>query len=314
MFQRISTFFAAIAFVVVFTVTQRPSLAVPQGWTEDFAGAKTTAASSKKDLLLEFTGSDWCPPCKILKAKIFDSSHFQTEAPKGFVLVELDFPNDKSNQTAGVIAQNKELAEAFRIMTFPTVILADATGMPYAQLSGFQDETPEEYTAMLAAKKKLRAARDVALAKAKEAKGIDRAKALDAALNAIAIQATLMMTAYESEINEIMKLDADKSAGLYVKYEAIRIAPEIEEKVSNLLVSSNDSAVVIARIEALIKERKLIGQALQEALFGMAIAKHRDEDIEATVTMLKKALAVAPNSEKALQIPMIISNIESVEK
>ena len=31
-----------------------------EGWTHDFAAAKKQAADEKKDLLIEFTGSDWC--------------------------------------------------------------------------------------------------------------------------------------------------------------------------------------------------------------------------------------------------------------
>ena len=34
-----------------------------EGWTHDLPAAKATAAKDKKDLLLDFTGSDWCPPC-----------------------------------------------------------------------------------------------------------------------------------------------------------------------------------------------------------------------------------------------------------
>ncbi len=43
----------------------------------------------------------------------------------------LDFPNDKSKQTAEEIAQNRELQKQYAINGFPTVLLADATGRPY---------------------------------------------------------------------------------------------------------------------------------------------------------------------------------------
>lgn len=34
-----------------------------EGWVSDFAAAKKEAAESKKDLLVDFTGSDWCGWC-----------------------------------------------------------------------------------------------------------------------------------------------------------------------------------------------------------------------------------------------------------
>ena len=34
-----------------------------EGWSHDFEAAKKQAASEKKDLLMDFTGSDWCGWC-----------------------------------------------------------------------------------------------------------------------------------------------------------------------------------------------------------------------------------------------------------
>lgn len=300
---------AAMAQVLSIGALSASALGVPQGWTENVSTAKTSASDAKKDLLLEFTGSDWCPPCKMLKAKVFDSAHFMTEAPKGFVLVKLDFPRDKSHQTAAVIAQNTEMAEQYRVAAFPTVILADAKGRPYAQWSGYGGESPEQYTKMLEDKRKVRVARDAELEKAAAAKGIDKAKALDAALDSVPISATLMLATYDAEIKEIMTLDADKSAGLYSKYESLKIAPQIEEQVQEILNSSDNPAKAYAKIEAIVKEKKLSGLALQEALFGMALAKYTAEDVPATVALLKKAKDAAPKSEKAERIPGIIEGI-----
>lgn len=300
---------AAIALVFSIGALSVSAHGVPKGWTENVSGAKTSASDGKKDMLLEFTGSDWCPPCKMLKAKVFDSAHFMAEAPKGFVLVKLDFPRDKSHQTAAVIAQNTEMAEQYRVAAFPTVILADAKGRPYAQWSGYGGESPEQYTKMLDDKRKVRVARDAELEKAAAAKGIDKAKALDAALDSVPISATLMLATYDAEIKQIMTLDADKSAGLYSKYESLKIAPQIEEQVQEILNSSDDPAKAYTKIDAIVKEKKLSGLALQEALFGMALAKYTAEDVPATIELLKQAQKAAPKSEKAERIPGIIEGI-----
>lgn len=55
------------------------------------------------------------------------------EAGKDFVLVLIDFPSDKSGQSAHIQQQNKQLEKQFKIEGFPTVFLTDADGRPYAQ-------------------------------------------------------------------------------------------------------------------------------------------------------------------------------------
>ena len=45
-----------------------------EGWLSDFAAAKKQAAESKKDLLLDFTGSDWCGWCIKLNDEVFKQS------------------------------------------------------------------------------------------------------------------------------------------------------------------------------------------------------------------------------------------------
>ena len=68
-----------------------------EGWITDMDAAKKQAAEQKKDLMIEFTGSDWCPPCMQLRANVFSKPDFQKEAQKNFVLVELDYPRGKEH-------------------------------------------------------------------------------------------------------------------------------------------------------------------------------------------------------------------------
>ena len=41
-----------------------------KGWTRSFEEAKELAAKDGKAILMEFTGSDWCPPCKALHKNV----------------------------------------------------------------------------------------------------------------------------------------------------------------------------------------------------------------------------------------------------
>ena len=62
---------------------------------QDFAKAKEAAKAAKKDLLIDFTGSDWCGWCIKLDEEVFSKDEFKKEAPTHFVLVKLDYPRNK---------------------------------------------------------------------------------------------------------------------------------------------------------------------------------------------------------------------------
>jgi thioredoxin-related protein len=101
-------------------------------WMTDFEAAKKKAAAEGKDLLLDFTGSDWCPGCIKLEKEVLGQKLFIHEAQKHFVFVMVDFPR-KKKLPALLEQQNERLAQRFGVEVFPTVLLADATGKPYAE-------------------------------------------------------------------------------------------------------------------------------------------------------------------------------------
>ena len=96
-------------------------------WLTNFEKAKAKAKAEKKLLLADFTGSDWCPDCKRLKTRVFETEMFKTEASKRFVLLELDYPRRKTLPLE-VREQNAELQERYNIKEYPTVFVMDAEG------------------------------------------------------------------------------------------------------------------------------------------------------------------------------------------
>lgn len=98
-----------------------------EGWIEDYQTAKARAAKEGKDILMDFTGSDWCHWCIQLNREVFDQPTFKAEAPKKYILLLLDFPNRKS-QSKELKRQNAELAQKYGIDGYPSIILADSTG------------------------------------------------------------------------------------------------------------------------------------------------------------------------------------------
>ena len=98
-------------------------------WLIDFGAAKAQARAEKKMLLMNFTGSDWCPPCIQLEKQLFSKAEFAQYAAKNLVLLEVDFPRRKE-LPAEQSAANNQLAGEYRIEGFPTVIVLNSDSKP----------------------------------------------------------------------------------------------------------------------------------------------------------------------------------------
>ncbi|MBC8325741.1 MAG: thioredoxin family protein [Verrucomicrobia subdivision 3 bacterium] len=121
------------------------SLTAGEGWLTNIEKAKETAKKEGKTVLVEFTGSDWCPPCKALKKNVFNTDEFKAYAKKNLVLVELDFPRDKTKVTKEQAAYNREQAKAFSIRGYPTIILMDAEGKELTKKVGYGRTSAAKY-------------------------------------------------------------------------------------------------------------------------------------------------------------------------
>ena len=114
-------------------------------WLVDFNAAKTQAAASKKKILLDFTGSDWCPPCIQLNNNVFKSPEFKTQMPPKYILVKLDAPRDKSKQSQAEQGHVKQMQTQFKITGFPTVVITDSAGNEIHRQSGYGGQGAQQW-------------------------------------------------------------------------------------------------------------------------------------------------------------------------
>lgn len=128
-------------------------LAAEGEWLTDLAKAQAQAKAEKKLVLLDFTGSDWCPPCKNLHSTVLVSPEFTKFAKDNLVLVEVDFPRSKP-QSAELKAANRKLSEKFNIEGYPTIIVLDASGKEVFKEVGYGGTSAKDYVAKLAKLKK----------------------------------------------------------------------------------------------------------------------------------------------------------------
>jgi thioredoxin-related protein len=114
------------------------------GWSDDYNAALATASKEHKNVLLDFTGSDWCGWCIRLKKETFDQPAFKEYADKNLILVEVDFPQGKS-QSPELKKQNNHLQEQYQVQGFPTLVLLDPQGKVIKQQSGYIPGGPKGF-------------------------------------------------------------------------------------------------------------------------------------------------------------------------
>ena len=298
-------------------------------WTENAQEAMAQAAKEDKDLLVDFTGSDWCGWCVKLDQEVFSQPAFQAAARKHFVFLKLDFPHQRA-LSAETKKQNEEWQQKFQIEGFPTIILADAEGKQYGR-TGYRPGGPAAYLKHLAELQGARPKREKKPALAKKAdspvrakdpegtdqpkatesperakvregierakgmEGIERAKALDEALSAL--DPSVVRGAYADAIEEIVKLDPENQAGLKAKYAGMLVVQKIGAAMQ---ARELDKAIALA--DDALKTLGAKGQSAQEILYLKGLAQFRNQDKAAAKQSLQDALQAAPDTPKAVQI------------
>ncbi|HLA56121.1 MAG TPA: thioredoxin family protein [Flavobacterium sp.] len=116
-------------------------------WEPDFENAKKTAKSEHKLILLNFSGSDWCGPCIVLRRDYLESDAFTKMANENLVLVNADFPRKKKNQLSPEMAKrNEALAEKYnKEGNFPFTLLLDSNGKVMKTWSGKPEISTEAW-------------------------------------------------------------------------------------------------------------------------------------------------------------------------
>ncbi|HWH69306.1 MAG TPA: thioredoxin family protein [Candidatus Sulfotelmatobacter sp.] len=122
--------------------------AAEEGWLTDLTKAKAQAKAEKKMVLMDFNGSDWCPPCKALHKTVLTNPEFTAYAKKNLVLVDVDFPRQKQ-QSEELKKANQKLSEEYGVEGFPTVIVLSSDGKQLTKKVGYDGQSAKDFIADL---------------------------------------------------------------------------------------------------------------------------------------------------------------------
>jgi thioredoxin-related protein len=299
--MKVKTFalFTAAMLVAMSSLSQ-----ASEGWTDDFEAAKAQAEKEGKDLLLDFTGSDWCGWCIKLHKEVFDQDAFKKDGPKNFILVEVDFPRGKklADKTK---AQNDKLVAELGVQGYPTIYLTDSKGRPYAR-TGYQPGGPEKYLAHLAELRKVKTQRDELFSKAEKSNGAEKAKYLDEALTQL--EKSEISSGYDDVIAQIIAADTDNKGGFKSKYDTRK---KLEGAVKKAEGGNMDGA--LADIDALIKQADLTPAAKQQSYYIKAMLMHHKGDAGGTLENLELSQKADPTSDRAKEMGQIIEQLKAAK-
>lgn len=274
------------------------------------------AKEQGRDIMLEFTGKEWCPPCIHLRTKIMETAEFEQAVGDKYVLVEVIFPRLPSAVAAIPEEQrnaNEKLLTHHRIETgLPTVLLLDAEGYPYAQVAGVR-RTTADYLKALDEAASVRTKRDAAFARAEGLQGLERAAALAEGLNAIPENCR---DKYPEQVKEINALDPENTlgyAGVLTRYANYQ-KQDAELKAIVDSMRGTPDAANLARSESVLKEflqRKdlepEIAQLAWRTLGDTYAFQRRYRDV---YEAYKKAYDCAPKSRIAPRLEKAIQHYE----
>jgi len=120
-------------------------------WHVNMDEAKQLARQEHRHILLNFSGSDWCGPCIMLRKEVFDAPSFVSFADSTLVLVNADFPRLRKNQLSKEQQQsNDRLADQYNSQgKFPLTLLLSADGKILKQWEGNPGLKPAEFAGQI---------------------------------------------------------------------------------------------------------------------------------------------------------------------
>ena len=119
------------------TIKLREIPMIALNWSSTYKEALKKSKKQKKPVLIYFTGSDWCGPCKILDRELFHTERFKNLSDNNFILLEVDIPRRRDLIEPDKMSENLYLQKKYRVKSFPTLLMVNHRGRKIAEKSGY---------------------------------------------------------------------------------------------------------------------------------------------------------------------------------
>jgi thiol-disulfide isomerase/thioredoxin len=119
-------------------------------WLTNYDEALAESTRSGKPVFVLFTGSDWCPHCRTLEDRVFETSEFQSWSEEHVVLLMLDLPESGISPT--VRSERSRICIKYGVRTFPSVLVLDSFGEKIVEEKGYRGTPASTWIKRIAAK------------------------------------------------------------------------------------------------------------------------------------------------------------------
>jgi thioredoxin-related protein len=106
-------------------------------WMPTYKEALKRSRKEKKPVLIYFTGSDWCGPCKVLDRDLFHTTKFKDLSDKELVLLEVNIPRRVDIISPKKMKENKIIQQKYKVKSFPTLMIVNHRGKKIAEKKGY---------------------------------------------------------------------------------------------------------------------------------------------------------------------------------
>jgi hypothetical protein len=210
------------------------------------------------------------------------------------VLLQLDYPQDESKLQAATIEQNKKLQETYSIEAYPTILLTDSEGRPFAK-TGYKKGGPEEYLKHLESLTPVLKKRDAAFAKAETLSGLEKARALNEGLSEI--PEGFIAQHYGSVLEQIRSLDPKDSLGVNSKFGFTQFLNTLRTRLKEKLMQGGEA--IRAEADKVVSENpSWTGQQKQKALLYVLNFLMRPKDDQTALKLVKDIKALDSKTEE----------------
>jgi hypothetical protein len=229
-----------------------------------------------------------------------------------FVLVELDFPKDKSKLSDDTQKQNAELVKTYAVQGYPTILLCDADGRPYAA-TGYKEGGAEKYVAHLNELRANKTKRDEALATAGKVEGVDKAKALVATLDVMKLPDQVVENFYGDLATQIKAADPKDETGFGKKAVSKQRLNEFQNALQEL-GGKQDMDGALALVDKMLKEGGFEPEQTLQIMMTRAVIFAQQGKFDDAIKAVDEAKAFAPDSPMLPGIENFRKRLEDSKK
>ena len=208
-----------------------------------------------------------------------------------------------------MFSANAKLQTKFGIQGFPSIVLTDAQGRPYAK-TGYQPGGPEKYLPHLDELRAVKAKRDEQWKKAEGAQGVEKAKFLAAGLKVL--DEELAAQHYSKVIAEITALDPKDETGMGAAMGFKADIATLQGEIGTVAGKDGPEAARKKADEFIAAHTKLTANQKQIALLSLLNIYRPPQDNETVLKLMNEVKALDATTAEGRQAAQIEEHVKGM--